>query len=90
MYKLLRERLKSGNNEAVMIFPEVDLKDWLPGDIVFDNAGFVPLDLPAGTYDLQIALVDRLKHHPRIDLAIEGKVGDGWYQLGQIKVTEQK
>jgi hypothetical protein len=79
-------RLKSGENEAVMILPDVHLKEWLPGDIVFDDAVFVPLDLPAGVYDVQIALVDRLKHQPRINLAIEGKVGEGWYQLGKINV----
>jgi hypothetical protein len=79
-------RLKSGENEAVMILPDVNLKEWLPGDIVFDDAVFVPLDLPVGTYDVQIALVDRLKHQPRINLAIEGKVGEGWYQLGKINV----
>lgn len=79
-------RLKSGENEAVMILPDVNLQEWLPGDIVFDDAVFVPLDLPVGTYDVQIALVDRLKHQPRINLAIEGKVGEGWYQLGKINV----
>ncbi len=83
-------RLKSGNREEVMVVPDVNLKSWLPGDIVFDDAVFVPLDLPAGTYDIQIALVDRLKHKPRVNLAIEGKVDGGWYQLGKIKVTEQK
>lgn len=81
-------RLKSGKNEAVMILPDVNLKEWLPGDIVFDDAVFVPLGLPIGTYDVQIALVDRLKHQPRINLAIEGKVGEGWYQLGKINVIK--
>ncbi len=80
-------RLKSKDNEAVMIVSEVNLKDWLPGDVVFDDAVFIPLDLPAGTYDLQIALVDRLKHQPRIKLAIEGETDGSWYRLGQIKVT---
>jgi hypothetical protein len=70
-----------------MICPDINLKKWLPGDIVFDDAVFLPSDLPLGTYDIQIALVDRLKHEPRINLAIEGKVGEGWYQLGKIKVT---
>jgi hypothetical protein len=82
-------RLKSGEDEAVMILPDVNLKEWLPGDIVFDDAVFVPLDLPVGTYDMQIALVDRLKHQPKINLAIEGKVGEGWYQLGKINIIEQ-
>jgi hypothetical protein len=81
-------RLKSGGQETIMILPDFNLKEWLPGDIVFDEDVFIPLDFPAGTYDLQIALVDRLKHQPRVKLAIEGKVDDGWYQLGKIKVTE--
>jgi hypothetical protein len=83
-------RLKSGKNETVMVIPEVNLKEWLPGDIVCDDAVFVPLDLPTGTYDLQIGLVDRLKHKPRVNLAIEGKVDDGWYQLGKINITGQQ
>lgn len=83
-------RLKSKGNEAVVVIPDVRLKGWLPGDIVCDDAVFVPLELPAGTYDLQIALVDRQKHRPRINLAVEGRTSDGWYQLGKITVTEQK
>ena len=83
-------RLKSAEHEAVMILPEVNLKEWLPGDIVFDDAVFVPLDLPAGTYDLQIGLVGRMKHEPRVNLAIEGKVDNGWYRLGEINVVPQK
>ena len=73
-----------------MIIPEVNLKEWLPGDIVFDNAVFAPLDLPPGTYRLQIALVDCLKHQPRVNLAIEGKIDKGWYPLGEINVVPQK
>ncbi len=82
-------RLKSDQNEAVMISPEVNLKEWLPGDVVFDNAVFIPSDLPEGNYDIQIALVDRQKHEPQVNLAIEGKTAEGWYQLGKIKITAQ-
>jgi hypothetical protein len=78
--------LKSEKNEDITVFPDVDLKKWLPGDIVFDDAIYIPANLPVGTYDVQIALVDRQKHIPRINLAIEGKLKDGWYQLGKIKV----
>ena len=82
-------RLKSGGNEAVLVLPDVDLKKWLPGDIVFDDAVYIPSNLPSGMYDVQIALVDRQKHLPRINLAIEGRLNDGWYQLGKIKVVAQ-
>ena len=58
----------------------------MPGDIVYDNSVFIPHDMPAGTYDLQVSIVDRWKFEPRVDLAIEGREDDGWYQLGQINV----
>jgi hypothetical protein len=85
---ILAIRLKSKENEAVMVLPELDLKEWLPGDIVFDGAVFVPLGTPSGVYDIQLALVGRLQHKPRVNLAIEGKVDSGWYHLGKIRINE--
>jgi len=32
--------------------------------------------------------VDRLKHEPRVKLAIEGRMDDGWYQLGKIEIVK--
>ena len=73
----------------VSILPtDANIKDWLPGDNVYDNAVFIPNDLPVGVYDVQLALVDRWKFEPRVKLAIEGRGDDGWYQLGQIKITK--
>ena len=63
-------------------------KNGCPGINVYDNAVFIPGDLPAGSYDVQIAIVDRWNYEPRVKLAIEGRGEDGWYQLGQIKITE--
>ena len=64
------------------------IKEWLPGDNLYDNAVFIPGDLPAGEYDVQIAIVDSWNYEPRVKLAIEGRGEDGWYQLGEIKITE--
>ncbi len=80
-------RLKSGGKVSVLP-TDANIKEWLPGDIVYDNAVFIPGDLPAGEYDVQIAIVDRWKFEPRVKLAIDGRGEDGWYQLGQIKITE--
>ncbi len=80
-------RLKSGNREAVYL-TDANLKDWLPGDIVCDDAFFVPADFPSGVCDVQVAIVDKINHEPRIRLAIDGKLGDGWYQIGTVKVAE--
>ena len=80
-------RLKNGSHEALYL-TRANLKDWLPGDIVCDDSFFVPYDFPAGTCDVQVALVDKLKHDARVNLAFEGKLSDGWYQVGKIKITE--
>jgi len=80
-------RLKSGNREEVYV-TDADIRSWLPGDIVYDNAIFVPADFPAGNCDIQVAIVDKLNHEPRVNLAIEGKDSDGWYQIGKISIVK--
>ena len=80
-------RLKSGGIETVLP-TDANIKEWLPGDNLYDNAVFLPGDLPAGEYDVQIGIVDRWNYEPRVKLAIEGRGEDGWYPMGQIKITE--
>ena len=85
----LAVRLKNGSQSAVFL-TDACVRDWLPGDIVYDNSFFVPSDFPAGTCDVQVAVVDKRNHEPRINLAIEGKGNDGWYQIGTILITDKK
>jgi len=79
-------RLKNGDKKAVFI-TDANVRDWMPGDIVYDNSVYIPWDFPLGICDVQIAIVDKLKHEPRINLAIEGKLSDGWYELGKLKIV---
>ena len=44
--------------------------------------------MPAGEYDLAIALLDPQTRQPKVKLAIAGMEPDGWYTLGKIKVAE--
>jgi len=80
-------RLKSGSHDVVLP-TDADVRTWLPGDVVYDNAVFVPAGLPAGEYDIQIALLDPVSRQPKVKLAIAGIQSDGWYQLGKIKIAE--
>jgi hypothetical protein len=80
-------RLRSGRHEVVLP-TTADIREWLPGDNIYDNAVFVPADLPAGQYDVDVAIVDRWHFEPRVKLAIEGRREDGWYRLGQITITD--
>jgi hypothetical protein len=80
-------RLKAAEKVALFV-TEANVKEWLPGDIVYDNSFFIPADFPSGTCDVQAAIVDRINHEPRITLAITGKSNDGWYQIGKISIIK--
>ena len=77
--------LKSGT-EARVIRTGADIRQWLPGDAVFEDAVYVPDDLKAGTYRVRVALLDPHTQAPAIQLAIEGRQEDGWYDLGAVTV----
>ena len=84
---LLALRLKNDERSEVLI-TEANIKNWLPGDNLYDDAVFVPLDMPTGEYDIQIGIVDRFSYEPKVQLAIEGRQADGWYTMGKIKVQD--
>jgi len=82
---LLAIRLTNEKKSEVMI-TDADITTWLPGDNLYDDAVFVPIDMPAGIYQLQIGIVDRQSHEPKVKLAIEGRDTEGWYPVGKIEI----
>ena len=64
----------------------VDVRQWLPGDAVFDATLYVPDTLKSGKYRLRVGVLDPRTRQPAIQLAIEGKQPDGWYDLGEIQI----
>ncbi len=78
-------RLK-GPERTTVFTTDADVRTWLPGDVIHDDAVFIPADMPRGEYDLAIALVDPQTREPKVKLAIEGRGSDGWYTLGRIRV----
>ncbi|MFO7668019.1 MAG: DUF4832 domain-containing protein [Bacteroidales bacterium] len=81
-------RLKKEKDTHVLI-TGADIRDWLPGDNLYNDAVFIPPDLSHGWYDLQIGIIDPLDSEPVIDLAIEGKDQEGWYTLGKILIYNE-
>lgn len=75
-------------DQSIVLPSKAIIKEWLPGDNIYDQSLLVPDHLAEGTYELQIALVDRIKYEPRIRLAIEGRMDDGWYPLGEIQIVQ--
>ena len=55
-YPLVVE-LRSPRDSVVIRVP-VDIRKWLPGDAVFDGTLFLPTTLPAGKYDVRVAMID--------------------------------
>lgn len=80
-------RIKNKESSIVLV-TDADIREWLPGDALYNDAVFIPYGFPAGIYDLQISIVDRQYREPRIKLAIEGRDEEGWYTLGKIEVIQ--
>jgi Domain of unknown function (DUF4832)/Beta-galactosidase len=78
-------RLKGPEHVEILI-TSADIRQWLPGDNLYDAAVFLPADMPTGEYNLQIAILDAAARHPKVKLAIAGVQPDGWYHLGKITV----
>jgi hypothetical protein len=77
----------SSEDQSIVIPTDATIKEWLPGDNIYDQSLQIPDHLAEGTYELQVAVVDRMNHEPRVNLAIEGRLDDGWYQLGKIEIV---
>jgi hypothetical protein len=80
-------RLKNPERSEIMI-TSAYLPDWLPGDVVHDEKLYIPYDIPPGSYNIEVAIVDPVSYEPRVKLAIAGRNNDGWYTLGEILVTD--
>jgi len=78
-------RLKSERASTVIV-TDAQMRNWLPGDAVWDGAVYVPDDLPAGDYQVAVAILDPRLGKPAIQLAIEGRDPEGWYSVGQVEV----
>ncbi len=78
-------RLKR-NGASTILLTNSDIKNWLPGDNLYDDAVFVPSALEDGEYQVDLALVDPATNQPKIKLAIAGVKPDGWYPMGKIEV----
>ncbi len=76
-------------DRTLILLTDADIRKWLPGDSLFDDAVFLPADLPEGEYHLQLGIVDPRTSEPIIKLAIAGMSSDGWYPMGAIQVRKK-
>ncbi|HVN82818.1 MAG TPA: DUF4832 domain-containing protein [Terriglobia bacterium] len=72
--------------QAEILVTQADIRSWLPGDSLYDDAVFLPADLAPDDYDLSLALLDPWTRKPKVKFANAGMQADGWYPLGKIKI----
>lgn len=82
---LVQLELVSGQNRGNVLLP-IELTHWGPGDWVYEGPVLLPENLPAGRYNLRIAIVDPATGKPAIQLANEGREEDGWYGIGSMEL----
>jgi hypothetical protein len=80
-------RIRNSQHEEVLI-TGADIRNWYPGDTIYDDKVYLSLDVPEGEYDLEIAILGQFNGKPAIKLAIAGRSDEGWYPLGKIKVVK--
>ena len=76
----------SGGGVVAQQASSADILGWLPGTHAEADAVAIPAGLAPGTYALDVAILTPDGAEPAIDLAIEGKRSDGWYELSAIPV----
>jgi len=66
--------------------------EWLLGSEYAYESRFACGDIPAGGYDLAVALVNTDRgDEPEIALAMEGELPDRkWYKIGRVNVVNEK
>ena len=69
-----------------------DVRTWLPGTFETIDSFTVPSDLAPGTYQIELAILDRAGENPAtaalppLQLATAGRAADGWYPLSSLTV----
>jgi hypothetical protein len=89
--RTLSYRLRNVGHQAVLASP-YDIRGLLPGSHQLNDTLRIPADLPAGTYSLEVAILDRAGSEPAtlplapLQLGIAGRGDDGWYLVSQVVV----
>lgn len=78
----------SGAEGSSVILTRADIRQWLPGDAIYDDRVLLPPGIRPGVYELAIGVVDPATRQPKVKLAIAGATADGWYGLGKIEVRQ--
>jgi hypothetical protein len=79
-------RLRQGDRSEYVVFDDVDIRKWLPGDGVIDRRVPLPPGLKPGWVDLSAGLVAPGTREARVSFAVKEVFSDRWVALGGIEI----
>ena len=83
----LAYRLRSGAKRVFATWrSEANLMLWLPGPHEIEDVALIPADVPAGTYNLDVAILNEDGKTAHVELAFAGKLPDKWYPVSNVKI----
>lgn len=77
----------TGGAGATVLNSAARLREWLPGPHKVEERLVLPDTLSAGGYALSIAILGPSNRQPAVKLANKGRDRDGWYPVGNVRVT---
>ena len=79
-------RLRQAGREAVVPFEDVDVRNWLPGDVWLDKWIALPEGFAAGFVELSAGLVDPTTGEAKVSFAVREQYSDRWVPLGCMEI----
>ena len=79
---------KKDSSKKYAMRTDADIKKWLPGRSDYRTSLPLPGAVVPGDYELQVGLLAPSTGKPTIQLAINGRTGEGWYKVGDIAITD--
>jgi Domain of unknown function (DUF4832) len=83
-------RLRNATDDVVAQWTShADVKQWLPGThYQIEDILRIPAQIASGVYQLDVAVLHETGGSALVELAIEGKRADGWYDLSAITINQ--
>ncbi len=80
-------RLRQGDRDAVVPLAHLDVRTWLPGDVILDEQVALPEAFRPGWAELSAGLVRPGTRDAKVRFAVKEQYPDGWADLGGIEIV---
>lgn len=81
-------RSVSDTTKRWVVRTDENITNWMPGITDIKSAVKIPDNVPSGKYEISIGIVSPVTNDPSIRLAIAGRSFNGWYKMGQIRISD--